>query len=260
MKELLMKNICDQIKGKHTVLFWSGGYDSTFLFDLFIKSRLYDITDLYIVIIRCPQEIYDESRIKEAVDLLSLLPVHVYCYEPQEKIKNDIEFTKACSVCKHIRRSVIIEAIADIKLNVNDSKAIILVTGHNLDDLVSYYLENVTYSLDKNSDKYRERFIESTNKVFPIFDYSERIKIFRPLIRLTKNQMLKIFSDNDYADLKICNKKCRWLRQRKRLLQEYLSGINIQFDFDLIVKKFNTEFIMPTMEEFRSLPVVTYLM
>ena len=260
MKKFLLKNICDYIKGKHTVLFWSGGYDSTFLYSLFIENKLYNITDLSIVVIRCPQEIYNEPRIKQTLEFLSGLPVRVYCREPQESLNSDIEFSKACSVCKRIRRSAISQIISEIELNATDGKEIVLLTGHNLDDLASYYLENVAYSLGENAEKYRERFIESVNKVFPVFDYSDRIKIFRPLTALSTSKMLEIFSDNEYSGLTLCDKKCRWLKQRKRLLQEYLSGINVQMNYDLIVKKFNAEFVMPTMEEFRSLPVVTYLM
>ena len=169
MKELLLKNICDRIKDKHTVLFWSGGYESTFLYDLFIKNKLYDITDLSIVIIRCPQEIYDDAVIGKTLQFLSSLPIRVYCYEPQENLKSDIEFSKACSECKRIRRSAITRALADIEANSNDGKEIILTTGHNLDDLASYYLENAAYSMDKNPVRYRKRFMEGVNTVFPVF-------------------------------------------------------------------------------------------
>lgn len=260
MKNSLLTDIRNHIEGKHAVLFWSGGYDSTFLYNLFIKNRLYNVADLSIVIIRCPQEIYDGKRVKKALDFLSLLPVRVYCFEPQEEIAADIEFSKACSVCKRIRRTAILKALEDIRSKATDGKEILLVTGHNLDDLASYYLENVTYGLDKNSDKYRERFIETANKLFPVFDYGDNLKIYRPLIKFTKKQMLEIFSDSENAELTLCNKKCRWLRQRKRLLQEYLSATDVRLDYNLIEKNFKSRFVMPTDDEFKSLPVVTYLL
>ena len=259
MENNIVNQIKDQLRDKLVVLFWSGGYESTLLLHLVVKHKIYNLCNLHVITVQCPHDIYRQKLNKEWLDVLQNKIVW-HNIMPTKTIPKDIEYRKACNVCKNIRRECITQQLEVIKQN-NPNREILLVTGHNLDDVASYYFENALYCLDKETyAKKHNRILETTNKLYPIFRYDQTYTFFRPLSFYTKNQLLHVFSEKDHDDNTLCFKQCFWINQRKRLLQRYLNDSNVPLDFEQVKQAFLRNTQLPNMEEYSTLPLETYLM
>ena len=135
-----------------------------------------------------------------------------------------------------------------------------MVTSHNADDVSSDLLENIARSLDGCGVENRNRFLETTNKFLEIFRYSAAYTIYRPLLRESK----KVLQQDRFGELDslftVIKKECYWSNQRKRTLQKYFEASDIDLDFDRAYHIFGKLYSLPSEEEFRTLPMETYLM
>lgn len=257
MRDNISKEISEKITDKNVVLFWSGGFESTYLLKQILQSKLYNNCSLDVISILFPRDIYDYDKVESVKEALSKRGIGVHFFYPETVMDKKAElYSVACLKCKTVRREVIHEYLK----NTYKNEPRILITGHNLDDLASYLLENITVKLDLTKAENKTRFLETTNKFCELFKFSEDYTLYRPLTRYTKCELEQNrFGELD-KQLAVIKEKCYWSNQRKRLLQYYLRTSGVLPDYDRTLDTFNMLFTMPNDEEYRELPVETYLM
>lgn len=256
MQKELKKSLVNNLADKNVILFWSGGFESTFLLEFVIKNKIYEICQMTVLCVAFPQEIYVDSRIEALREYSKKINIKIVVLKPQEVISHDYPYAKACGKCKEIRREIILQYLNEAVFNQNAET--VFMTGHNLDDLASYTLELIAKRFNKAPEDNRHRLVECTNKFFETFRYSDEIVFYRPLFDKSVKELALIKEDNEA--LKITNKKCYWINQRKRILQEYIGKSEIDLSYENVKAVFLQYFDMPNDEEFRSISFDTYLM
>lgn len=257
MKDIIAKEISEQIEGKRVALFWSGGFESNYLLKLMLENELYKLCSLEVVSILFPQDVYDREKMGRVKQWLRSHNIGAHFYYPETVMERDISsYGSACLKCKSVRR----EAIHTFLESQKKNSPMILMTGHNVDDVASYMLENIAVTLDCGKIANRSRFLETTNKFLPVFEHCDSLTVFRPLLRYSK-KLLEQDSFGQWDEwLFDITVKCYWANQRKRILQHYLTTSGIEPNFDRAYSAFLKLFSLPTIEEFRTLPIEIYLM
>lgn len=256
MLDKLKTSIFNQLSGKKAVLFWSGGFESTFLLNFFLQNKVQEICDLKVIAVTFPQEIYVWEQVDKLKRFGETNGINFVVLTPKETISHDYPYTAACGKCKDIRRKIILEYLHHGTLNSRENT--VYVTGHNLDDLASYTIELIAKKFDGDYGENRNRFLECSNKFYETFNYSDTITLFRPLATYSKRELVKHSVKN--SQFAIVNKKCYWSNQRKRTLQNYFDMGKIALSYDKVEKVFLQNFEMASDEEYRSIPFDTYLM
>ena len=255
-KENIAQDIIDYSKNKKIVLLWSGGFESTYLLKLFLSEKIYECCNLDVLSVIFPQDVYNIEKVHQSQEYLRSLGVNTSFIIPDIEIDKDaVAYTKACLVCKDIRRAIINKYIQD-----HAGESLSFVTGHNLDDLISYLLENIVTILEGNFEKKYNRYLETANKFVACFPYSESSIIFRPLLQFTKMSLQEdCFGELDQV-FSVCEKECYWSKQRKRIFQLYLSQAERRFGFSKTQEMFKKIVGNPSLSDFRVLPFETYLL
>lgn len=252
----LSKAIINKLNGRNVYFLWSGGDDSNLLLRFFLYGKVSLNCNFTIITIPFPQNAYSEEKIEQCAGFLQSRNIRIEILKTETKIQEDIPYTEACGICKEIRRSVFLKYYKTLKAD-ND----LIITGHNLSDLMSYYIELCVKQMDMHTGgASRERFLEVTNKFLSSYMAEDGIEIFRPLLNVSQSEVFELLADFPAAKpLEIMSQKCFWMNQRKRLLQEYFAKLNIVSDYDSVFPLLKKNFGMPGLEEFRSLPFDTYL-
>jgi len=252
-KNELQQSLKNSIIGKRMYFLWSGGDDSNLLMKIILDFKLYENCDLTVVTIPFPQHAYSEVTIKACIEYLSRLGIDFKLLRTDKEIPHDINYADACPMCKIVRREKFIEFYLPQKKDGD-----IIITGHNLSDLMSYYVELCIMQL-KPKNLFHNRFLEVSNKFLRTYDAEDGIKIHRPLLDCGEPEINSFLLENSYHEIQIISQKCFWLNQRKRLLQEYFVKASITSSFDHVKELFEKNFSFPNLKEFRSLPFDTYL-
>lgn len=256
MLNKLKTSLFNQLSGKKVVLFWSGGFESTFLLNFFVQNKIQEICELNVIAVTFPQEIYVWEQVDKLKRFGDTEGIKFVILTPEETISHEYPYTAACGKCKNIRRKIILEYLRHDVLNSREKT--IYITGHNLDDLASYTIELIAKKFDEGCSENRNRFLECSNKFYETFNYSDTITLFRPLATYSKKELLKYNVEN--SQFTIVDKKCYWSNQRKRTLQNYFDMGEIALSYDKVKGVFLQNFEMASDEEYSSIPFDTYLM
>ena len=244
------------VSGKNIVLLWSGGFESTYLLKQMIKHEIFKYCNLEVLSILFPADIYDEAKTGAAQRYLNSLGIRTKFIKPDKNIdKDSVPYFKACPICKDVRREAINSYIAS-----RQGEELVFMTGHNLDDVSSYLLENIVNYTGNRLEQRRARLLETSNKFFESFRYSDTLLIYRPLLKYNKSELEKhSFGELDDT-FSVTKAKCYWINQRKRVLQNYIDQSGAQPDFDRVLEVYNRLFVMPDESDFRTLGFDTYLL
>ena len=251
----LAQSIIATANQRNVYFLWSGGNDSNFLLRTILKYDINSVCKLKVVTIPFPQHVYSPEKMRDNVNFFADLNIDFQALNTEEQINDSVPYSKACLFCKTIRRARFLEYYEPLQ-----KKDDLIITGHNLSDLMSYYAELCIFQLDKTSVSREERFLEVTNKFLRIYRTEFETDIFRPLIDMSNvsiQRQLDCVTEED--SIEITTQKCYWADQRKRLLQEYFTKANILSDFETVKRLLEVNFSMPSIEEFRKLPFDTYL-
>ena len=253
----LLITIKEKLSDRNVYFLWSGGDDSNLLLKIFLSFNIDTFCNLNVITIPYPAHVYSETKLEQCKDHFKGRKINYQILKTNYVDEVDITYKNACSVCKVIRR----KAFLDYYLSVRKENDLI-VTGHNLSDLMAYYIElcidqmNMQTNLNRNN-----RFLEVTSKFLQSYQAEDNIEIFRPMIYLSQPQVQELLLNpfSQGIQLEIMQQKCKWLNQRKRLLQDYFKKANVVSSYETVCKLLTQNFTMPSLDDFRKLPFVTYL-
>ena len=252
----LRKNSTDKLKGRDVYFLWSGGEDSTALLKMLIEFDIQTLCNMTIVTIPFPQHVYYYEHLSKAQEYLEKLGFNVaILYAKRHDFA--LPYSEACGVCKIMRRTMFMDYYSSQKKN-ND----IIITAHNLYDLMSYYTEMAITNMSvEEIPQQKERKLEVTNKLLESYITEVGTELFRPMIYFTQPEIQQILGCRkfDNGKLSIVENECLWANQRKRLLHDYFQKAKIISDFTTVYKLFSDSFGIPSNCDFQALPYETYL-
>jgi len=254
----MTRDLKNTVANRNVYFLWSGGNDSNLLLRILRSSNFANLCNLNIVTIPFPDHVYDEAKINATKDILTKQNLNFHLLHTKENIADSVPYAKACLFCKEIRRKRFLEYYLPLQ-----KEGDLIITGHNLADLMSYYIELCIMQLRlEKSESEDNRFLEVTNKWLKSYITNESIEIYRPLINFSQTEISKLLDDTELMqfEITITAQKCYWLNQRKRLLQDYMVNADIVSNYEKCFSLLQSNFRIPKPEEFWKLPFDTYLM
>ncbi len=257
----LIAQLRERLSHRTVVLLFSGGFDSVALLSILLSEGIQNLCDLRILTLGVPSDLYRTEYIASCSAFFVGQGCSFNYLLPSAMIPADIPYDRACPLCKKLRQNAVESQFASM---LAEGSAILFLTGHNLDDLSSYVLEMTARSLDPETEALSQRYFENSNKFIPWFEYNDSVTIYRPLIHFTKDAIAAIMGQHCRStvtqQIPTLKQSCKWLHQRKRILQEYLSCSKLQPEYERVRKAM--ERIAPILHpsEYAQYPYPSYLM
>jgi tRNA(Ile)-lysidine synthase TilS/MesJ len=155
--------------------------------------------------------------------------------ESEEKLNSALaEGINPCLVCNRVKKSVLFEYF---ERSATDWEPLVLVMGYSLWDLISATLEHIltarlSYPDESPSARFKpteERFIETSQRFYPILKLNGGPSIFKPLIMYNDQDILDVVSRHA---IPLTHTICKYKDFRpKRLFAEYYYRSALQFDY-----------------------------
>lgn len=182
---------------------------------------------------------------------------------------SDIKLTEAldqkvspCLICNQTKKNVLRNYLRDSDLKLSSA---VIVMNYSLWDLVSATIEHILgeiYSDKKKSNmlqgkKPEERFIEISQRFYPLLTISNGPTIIKPLIKYNDQEILNSIST---YNIPIASTKCEFnLYRPKRWFATYYNSMGLQFSYDDVFNFAKKAFNLPDISYYERLDIKKYL-
>jgi len=206
-------------------------------------------------------------------------PVHRYTSEEKERISSywsqerveitwyDMEETdedmkkspNPCHVCQKVRKKMLNTILSS---TIDNWGKLVLIPCFSLWDIVGYSLENILSGIYSSSRKesqpeYIKRFLETSQRFYPIIKMKEGYTVFRPLVKYNGNDILEMVNSEDIPILSI---PCQYKDYRpKRLLERYYQKMGMRFAYDNVFAFANEKLNIPAIDVYSSMDREAYI-
>ena len=142
-------------------------------------------------------------------------------------------------------------------------KAVVVVPGYTLWDIVSYSMEHMlngifSVSGNKSRTERDKRFMETAQRFYPLLKMKEGYMVFRPLIKYNQNDILK---NIEQAGIPILSNPCRFRDFRpKRILEKYYEKTGLRFEYDRVFGFARRSLNLPDSSAYTSIEKEEYLL
>lgn len=164
-----------------------------------------------------------------------------------------------CLKCQRARKGLLKKIVLDSGLDLPN---LVLVAGFSLWDIVSYSIEHILSTVFSNSHdadlaQRKKRFIETSQRFYPLMRMQDGYMVFRPLIKYNNDHILRLIEE---ADIPVLSIPCRYKEYRpKKILEEYYKKNLMYFDYNRVFE-FGKEFLnLPDLSFYASISREEYL-
>jgi tRNA(Ile)-lysidine synthase TilS/MesJ len=227
------ENIFRGLKKNKILMFFSGGKDSSFLLDYLIRAGREFGFSFETHAGAFPIHRYTESERESMGSYWKGRGVEIIWHEFSEDDEQIRSSDNPCLSCQKIRKKVLHKLVA----GEEDLTKLVMVVSYSLWDLVSYAIEHILGDIFVNSGETADRqmskrFIETSQRFYPILTMREGYTLFRPLVRYDsktiRNKIKKL-------GIPILSTPCEFKDYRpKRVLEKYYDKMVVDFDYDKV--------------------------
>jgi len=164
-----------------------------------------------------------------------------------------------CRYCQQLRKNLMKRILFD---TVRDWETLTLVISYSIWDIVSYSIEHILGNLyaqttGNESTGINRRFLETSQRFYPLLRMKEGYMVFRPILRLNTDIIRKIVSYNRIPTLSVL---CQFKEYRpKRLLENYYEKMGLRFDYDNVMKFAREALRLPGASSYTRIEKAEYL-
>lgn len=145
-----------------------------------------------------------------------------------------------CYICHNIKRRYLFNHLQEME---KTGKDVIIILSFNLWDLVSYaveylaggvFINNAGKSREKGDKSPEQRFMETSQRFYPLIQLKEGLTIFKPLLSYNDPEITQVITEEN---IPLSSIVCTYKNYTpKRILGEYYQQINATFDYDSVIK------------------------
>jgi tRNA(Ile)-lysidine synthase TilS/MesJ len=148
------------------------------------------------------------------------------------------EGVSPCLICNTVKKKKLMEHFKGLAIDMN---SLVIIMSYSLWDLVSATLEHILgacYSVADVSPAIRsksieERFLETSQRFYPMLKLSNGFSVFKPLIHFNDQDILRTISQEK---IPLFSTDCLYQEYRpKRLFAQHYTRMNLNFDFDRVL-------------------------
>jgi tRNA(Ile)-lysidine synthase TilS/MesJ len=172
------------------------------------------------------------------------------------------EGVSPCLICNTTKKNELMNYFAGLGIDLN---SLVIIMSYSLWDLVSATIEHIlgaSYSAADTSPAFRsksidERFLETSQRFYPMLKLSNGFSVFKPLIHFNDQDILGMISREK---IPILSTACRYREYRpKRLFAQYYTRMNLNFDFNKVLDFAKTSLHLPEKNFFTQMENDRYL-
>jgi tRNA(Ile)-lysidine synthase TilS/MesJ len=251
---------------KKVMMFFSGGKDSSVILGFIQQaSREYGFSfethaGMY------PRHVFTLADRKEIDDYWNargvLINWHVVPESDDQLDAALAEGVSPCLICNTAKKKKLMEYFKEQAIDMN---AMVIIMSYSLWDLVSATIEHIlgaSYAAADASPAIRsksieERFLETSQRFYPLLKLNNGFSVFKPLIHFNDQDILEMISREK---IPILSTACRFKEYRpKRLFAQYYTRMNLNFDFDKVLDFAKTSLRLPEKNFFTQMENDRYL-
>ncbi len=252
--------------GKKIILTFSGGKDSSAGLYLLHRASLEFNFEIQPHAVKFPRHVFPEPEVQKLEDYWQQQGVRIHWHntatsdkELEPGIAND---ANPCHVCNRAKKRILIEKGQAI---FGKPHSVVLMMSYSLWDLVSATLEHILNgyyaeepgAVAANGKKPDNRFLETSQRFYPLIRLKNGLQIFKPLISYNDQQILELI---EHARIPLASTPCRYKEFRpKRIFCRYYEKAKLEFDFDQVFAFATDVLKIPALSYYESLDMDTYL-
>jgi len=253
------KSILESFNEKKVLFGFSGGKDSSLALDFVLRAKNDFGFDFDVHTGAFPIHRYTTAEKRRLGEYWSARGVDIIWHdfiETDDEIKNT---NNPCLSCQRIRRGLLKSIIAEKIDNIAD---LVLITSYSLWDIVGYSLEHILGEifLDSKVPKITgnsKRFIETTQRFYPLIRMNEGYTVYRPIIKYNGCDIIYTLEKKGIPVLSI---PCEFKEHRpKRVLERYYEEMGLRFDYDRVFEFAKRALELPDISVCTSIDKDTYL-
>lgn len=255
-----MSGIFKKIAGKKSLVFYSGGKDSSVALDFISRfSKEFEL-DFEVHAGAFPNHRYTPDERERLSSYWSGRGIPIIWHEFKESDKQLRDAENPCLGCQKIRKKLLIQTIGSAYSEELDNLA--LVISFSLWDLVGYTLEHILGDIypgfgNKKGGEITKRFLETSQRFYPLIQMKEGYTVFRPLLRYNGSDISKYIEENEIPVLSI---PCEFKEYRpKRVLEAYYEKMGLKFDYDSVFNFAKTSLEIPGLDSYSTIDKDKYL-
>jgi tRNA(Ile)-lysidine synthase TilS/MesJ len=237
------KSILETFPNKKVLMLYTGGKDSSIILHFLLLAGKEFGFEFDTIAATYPNHVFQDIEIREldAYWRSKNVDIQWHNLNTSDSFLSDAETDgkNPCYVCHKIKRNYLLTLLQGIEQHHKD---IVVILSFTLWDLVSYtieYLVGGIYSPNSNNENHNEkspeqRFIETSQRFYPVIHLKDGLTIFKPLLKYNDNEISRIVSEEK---IPLSHAVCTYKRfTPKRILSDYYYQINADYDYDNVLK------------------------
>ena len=259
-------SILKDLKNKHVLVTFSGGKDSSLVLE-FIRQA----ADAYRFgfeahAVVFPAYVLSEEEIERLDRYWLERDVRIVWHRvpvADEKLKEALDnHIVPCMVCNQTKKEVLVNFFKEARLPLDQT---VLIVNYSLWDLVSATVEHLlggVYRDGSKLDKFkgktsRERFLETSQRFYPLLRVHHGLTIFKPLIRYNDQDIMRAVQS---YGIPVTERTCQFHEHRpKRWFAKYYHAVGLEFDYNRVLDFAKGSLHLPEKSFFERIDLNQYL-
>jgi tRNA(Ile)-lysidine synthase TilS/MesJ len=167
-----------------------------------------------------------------------------------------------CMICNQTKKEVLMNFFKESRMPLNQT---VIIVNYSLWDLASATMEHILGGIYRDEKKVhrfkektsRERFIETSQRFYPLLTIDKGLTIFKPLITYNDQDILQAIQQ---LRIPVTSTTCRFHEYRpKRWFAKYYHAMELQFDYDSVLAFAKESLQLPDISYFEKIDLKKYL-
>jgi len=260
------RSILKSFPGKEVVMSYTGGKDCSIILDFILRAGKEFGFDFQTHAVLFPHHVFTDIDKDRLDSYWSERGVNIIWHETEQTDQYLDDALKRgfnpCSTCSQIKKTFFINYL---KNSVTDWKPDIIIMNYSLWDIVSATIEHTLgtiYSIPGHSNSLRgknpeERFIETSQRFYPLLKLQNGLTIFKPLIKYNDQDISNAVSE---IKIPLSLTPCKYKEFRpKRLFATYYEKMDLKFEYDKVFEFAKKALNLPDISYYEQIGMKEYL-
>lgn len=226
------------LKDKRVLMTYSGGKDSSLILYFIQKAADEFGFSFETHALPFPQHVFTAHEREKLNRYWQEKGVPIIWHEvsvPDEALQDALDRKiTPCMLCNQTKKEVLLNFFKKSRLPLNQT---VIIVNYSLWDLVSATVEHIlggVYRDEKKVERFKgktpgERFIETSQRFYPLLTINHGLTIFKPLITYNDQDILQAIQK---YRIPVTSITCRFHEHRpKRWFAKYYHAMDLQFDY-----------------------------
>jgi len=238
------KTILETFPDKKIMMLYTGGKDSSVILSFLIRSGKEFGFQFDTSAAVYPNHVFIRSDIEKLDSYWRTRGVYIQWHDIKtpDTLLSDAqrEGKNPCYICHRVKRKYLFNLLQEME---NTGKDIVIILSFNLWDLVSYAVEylaggvfmgNAGKSKETVDKSPEQRFMETSQRFYPLIQLKEGLTIFKPLLSYNDPEITRVITEEN---IPLSSMVCTYKNYTpKRILGEYYKQIDATFDYENVIK------------------------